>query len=350
MIEQESVWESSDDWRKGDKAMNIVYASNDGYVRHLAASMCSMLEKNRQCPDIQVYILSMDLSGDSVKKLRQLAGSYGRELAVTEMGDLRERFQGPVDTGGYDLSIMARLFMGEVLPQHVDRVIYLDCDTIVAQSLEKLWDTKLEGHILGAVMEPTIYREVKESVGLGPAEPYYNSGVLLVDLALWRREKVQGRLLDFWTQKEGKLFASDQDVLNGVLRGRIKPLPPRYNFFTNYRYFSYEDLARRSPSYRAVTEDMFTSAKRHPSVIHYMGDERPWLRGNLNHYRRAYDMYLEKTPWAGTPREKGSELYMLAYHMLDYVTVLYPEIRWLISRHFGMKLVESRKKGDRQIS
>ncbi len=324
--------------------MNIVYGANDGYVRHLAASMCSLLEKHRHCPSVTVHVLSMGISADHVEKLRQLAGRYGRELTVVELGDLRSRFEGDVDTGGYDLSIMARLFMGEALPEDMDRALYLDCDTIVARPLKKLWDTDLGGQILGAVMEPTIYEAVKESVGLGPADPYYNSGVLLVDLKLWRRENIQGQLLDFLREKGGKLFAGDQDMLNGALKGRIKPLPPRYNFFTNYRYFSYEDLARRSPSYRAVTEDMFVTAKKHPSVIHYMGDERPWVRGNLNHYRRAYEIYLDKTPWAGAPKEKGKELYMLAYHMLDYATVLWPEVRWLISRHFGMKLVESRKK------
>ena len=74
-----------------------------------------------------------------------------------------------------------------------------------------------------------------------------------------------------------------------------------------------------------------------------MGDERPWIAGNLNHYRKAYEFYLDKTPWAKTPKEKGKELYMLAYHILDYVTVLWPEIRWLVSKKFGMKAVEARR-------
>lgn len=324
--------------------MNVVYASNDNYVRHLAASMCSLLERNKACDSITIYILSIGLSPDNVEKLRRLAGRYGRSLKTAEMGDLRDRLEGASDTGGYDISIMARLFMGEILPPEMERVLYLDCDTIVAQSLEKLWDTDLEGCVMGAVMEPTIYEAVKESIGLGETEAYYNSGVLLVDLNLWRQDKIQKQLLDFWREKEGKLFASDQDVLNGVLRRRVKMLPPRYNFFTNYRYFSYGYLTQRCPSYKEVTEEMFVLAKRHPAVIHYMGDERPWFRGNFNHYRRAYEVYAKKTPWAGIPKERGKELYMLAYHAMNYATVLWPDLRWLISRHFGMKMVESRKK------
>ncbi len=323
--------------------MNIVYAANDSYARHLGASMCSLFDRNRECRFITVYVMSLGLSEDSIRNLNQIAKQYGRKLVITEMGDLKERFYFEVDTGGYDISIMSRLFMGEILPQEIERVLYLDCDTIVAQSLKKLWDMELDGKLMGAVMEPTIYEAVKESIGLQEKDPYFNSGVLLVDLRQWRASNAQKRLLDFWEEKGGKLFASDQDVLNGALKGEILSLPPRYNFFTNYRYFSYGDFIRRSPSYQTVTKNMFVEAKKHPAIIHYMGDERPWIAGNLNHYRKAYEFYLDKTPWAKTPKEKGKELYMLAYHILDYVTVLWPEIRWLVSKKFGMKAVEARR-------
>lgn len=328
--------------------MNIVYSSNDSYVRHLGISMCSLFDRNRNCPSITVYILSLGLAEENRKKLEQIAGQYGRKLVFAEIGDLKSRIDFQVDTGGYDISIMSRLFMGEMLPGSVEKVLYLDCDTVVAQSLRELWNMELEGKMMGAVMEPTIYKEVKDSIGLGEQQPYFNSGVLLVDLKKWRESGVQRQLLEFWERKGGKLFASDQDVLNGALKGEIKPLSPKYNFFTNYRYFSYGDLICHSPSYKAVTEEMFVNAKKHPSIIHYMGDERPWIAGSLNHYRKAYEYYQAKTPWANTPKEKGKELYMMAYHLLDYATVLWPEVRWLISRKMGMKAVEARTKKQRE--
>lgn len=323
-----------------------VYASNDGYARHLGTSMCSLFDKNRDFPKIHVYVLSMGLSEESRAALLQVSERFKRKLTFVEMGDLRDRFDYEVDTGGYDISIMLRLFMGEMLPETVERVLYLDCDTVVVRSLKRLWRENLCGNIAGAVMEPTIYQAVKESVDLTPEEPYFNSGVLLVDLKRWREEDVQQKLLDFWREKGGKLFASDQDVINGTLKGRIRALKPEYNFFTNYRYFSYGTLVRHAASYRVVPREDFRAAKRHPVIIHYMGDERPWIAGNLNHYRLAYEKYLAQTPWAGTPKETGKELYMLAYHMLDYVTAVCPAVRWEISRRLGMKLVERRSKGE----
>lgn len=324
--------------------MNILYASNDGFARHLGTSMYSLFDKNQGAERIAVYVLSLGLSEENIGKLQEIADKFGRELVILEMGDIREKFAFDVDTGGYDISIMGRLFMGEMLPETVERVLYLDCDTVVVRPIEKMWKEDLGGAVFGAVMEPTIYEAVKESIGLEKEDGYYNSGVLLVDLKRWREEHVQEMLMRFLKEKGGALFASDQDLLNGALKGRIHTLMPVCNFFPNYRYFSYKTLVEHAPSYRAVSKAEFLKAKKHPMIIHYMGDERPWIRGNLNHYRLAYEKYLAMTPWAGTPKEKGKEIYMLIYHAMDYATAICPEIRWYISKKFGMKAVMSRKK------
>lgn len=323
--------------------MNVVYASNDNYARHLAVSLYSLLDKNREAGTIEVFILSMNLSDQTKKRLQMTAQPFGRRVTFLELGDLKERFSYEVDTGGFDLSIMARLFMGEVLPKEVGRVLYLDCDTVVLASLERLWEMELGSYMLGAVMEPTIYPSVKEGIGLSPEAPYFNSGVLLIDLKRWKEENAQKQLLDFYRSMGGKLFAGDQDTINGALKGRIKPLSPRYNFFTNYRYFHYRHLVRLSPVYGNITKNGFKEAKRHPVILHFMGDERPWKQGNRNHYRKAYEHYLAQTPWAGTPKEKGSRFYMVIYHLMDYLTYVCPFFRDLVSRRFGMQVIESRK-------
>lgn len=327
------------------KSMNIVYASNDRYARHLAVSLVSLLDHNKDVGDLRIFVLSLNLSEKVKERLKKAAAGFGRELKFLELGDLKERFSYQVDTGGFDLSIMARLFLGEVLPEEIERVLYLDCDTVVLSSLRKLWGTDLGDAVLGAVMEPTIYPAVKEKIGLLPSEPYYNSGVLLIDMVQWRAENVQQMLLDFYRSMDGKLFAGDQDTINGALKGRIKSLSPRYNFFTNYRYYRYSHLTRLSPIYKVIGEGELGAAKKRPAILHFMGDERPWKEGNLNHYRKAYEYYLARTPWAKTPRDKGSRLYMAAYHLMDYATFLCPLMRDTISARFGMQVVNSRKKG-----
>lgn len=323
--------------------MNVVYASNDNFARHLGTSLCSLLDHNQLMKEIDIYVLSVGMSNQCKDQLRLIGERFGRPMYIIELGDMEARFKHRINTGGFDISTLSRLFVSEVLPESVERILYLDCDTVILKPLQKLWDLDLRGKLLAAVMEPTIYQCVKEEIGLEERDPYFNAGVLLIDLKLWREQDVQTKLLDFYRDCGGSLFACDQDLINGTLKGQIRPMSPGYNFFTNYRYFKYEELVKQSVSYQAVPKEIFQHAKRHPSIIHYMGDERPWIAGNLNHYRRAYELYLDQTPWRGALKEPRKRFYMLAYHGMDYLTFLWPSSRRLISRKLGMK-VRDRKK------
>lgn len=324
--------------------MVAAYASNDGYARHLAASMCSLFDNNQSEETIRVYVLSNRLSEENIGKLRSIADKYGREMVVVELGDVRSRFPYEIDTRGFDVSALSRFFMAEMIPAHEERILYLDCDTIVKDSLAPLWELPLEGYALAAAMEPTVGMNIKGQIDLTKEDAYYNSGVLLINLAYWRQENVQTKLIDFYREKEGKLFACDQDTINGALRGQIKPLDPRYNFFTNLTYFPYSSLVVRTAGYAAVTKEQLKAAKKNPAVLHYLGDERPWKRGNLNPYRKYYTKYLEMTPYAGTKKETGKELYLLIYHLMEWMTMVCPEARFAINDTMGMWVIDRRSR------
>lgn len=324
---------------------NIIYASNDGYAGHLAASLYSLLDNNRNIPFMDIYVLSVGMNRDYQERLASVAEKFGRRLHVLEMGDLKERFHFDIDTRGFDISAMARLFAPEVMPERVGRALYLDCDTIVCGSIRPLYETDLGANLVGMVMEPTVYKEMKDSIGMGPGDPYYNSGVLLMDLEGWRKEDVLGQMLAFYKSRQGRLFACDQDTINGTLRGRIFTLPVKYNYFTNYRYFRYSTLVSLCAAYGETGEEAYRMAARAPVIVHYPGDERPWVKGNHNHFRRLYEYYLDKTPWRGTPKQSGKELYMQLWWVFNHLSWLCPPFRLWISRRLGMRLIDSRKKG-----
>ena len=160
-----------------EETANIIYASNDGYAGHLAASMYSLLDNNRNIRNMDLYVLSAQMCQEYKDRLVDMAGAFHRTLYVVELGDLRQRFDFEIDTRGFDISAMGRLFAPQVLPGTVKKALYLDCDTIVCQSIRPLYETGLGDALVGMVMEPTVYREMKESIGLGKDDPYYNSGV-----------------------------------------------------------------------------------------------------------------------------------------------------------------------------
>ena len=326
------------------KPINIIYASNDGYACHLGASLYSLLDNNRSIPRLEIYVLSVGMSRRFENRLKAIGARFGRQVHMAEMGELRKRFPYEVDTRGFDISAMARLFAPEVLPASVDRALYLDCDTIVRGGIRGLYQTDLKGNLAGMVMEPTVYEKMRESIGLKRDDPYFNSGVILMDLEAWRREGTLKVLLDFYRERGGNLFACDQDTLNGALRGRILSLPPKYNFFTNYRYYRYPTLAGQCRAYGQVGETAFREARKNPVIIHFLGDERPWIAGSRNHYKKLYLGYLARTPWKGMPLVKGKWLYMQAWWALNQITRLCPAFRFFISRHLGMRVIDGRKK------
>lgn len=321
--------------------MNIVYVSNEKYVPHLAASLCSVAENNRSEDVLDFYIISTGISDASLKKLAALCDSYGRKMYVSDLSNIRDRIasENPVFIRKFDISILGRFFLSELLPTDLDKVLYLDCDTITTASLHEIY-TLLpeEGKILAAVMEPTIYKSTKDMLGMGVNDPYFNSGVLLIDLKAWRSFEADRRLREYYESISASSVFADQDAINGLFRGYIKSLDPKYNFFTNYRYFGYKTLLGISPAYAAVSADEYAYAQQHPVIIHYAGDERPWIRGNRNPFRDEYKNYLRKTEWRNTPDEPGKDTYMLMYHLMNVSTSVCPPVRKAISDVYSKKL------------
>ena len=150
----------------------------------------------------------------------------------------------------------------------------------------------------------------------------------------------KGEMLEIYDRLKDQSLFGDQDVMNVCYKGHIKTLSQKYNFFSNYRYFPYEELVKQSPAYERIPKDDYNDAKAHPVIVHYAGDERPWIRGNLNYYRRAYETYLELTPYKGTPKITGRELYMMAYHMMNLLTAVCPSARRKISEYYGTRIHE----------
>lgn len=90
--------------KENEQAVHVIYASNDGYAGHLAASLCSLLDNNRHINDLDIYVLSAQMCEAFKERLKNLAAGFGRRLYAVELGDLKERFPYKIDTRGFDIS------------------------------------------------------------------------------------------------------------------------------------------------------------------------------------------------------------------------------------------------------
>lgn len=309
--------------------MNILYTLNDKFVPQVAAGICSVCENNKQIKNITFYLISKEITDVNKKKLIEFVKKYGRNMEIIELGNIKDYFDFEFDTTGWNSIVLARLLIDKLLPEYVNKVLYLDGDTIVRGNLDELWNIDLSNNVIAASIEPTVDKERKENLGL-KGHPYYNAGVLLIDLEKWRKEKIGKKILDFYKENDGRLFANDQDAINGALKGKINMLLPKYNFYNIFYQYPYKFLKKLMNDVQYFDYGQFQKCVENPTIIHYLGEERPWRIGNHHKYKNDYDNYLNLTPWKGQNYENGWRIYFIFWYIFNFVTKPFPLIRYKI--------------------
>lgn|GEM_PF-1606596 len=131
-----------------------------------------------------------------------------------------------------NLMTYGRLFLSRLLPHH-SKVTYLDCDLVVTGDLSELDQFDLSGYPLAAVSKGTFRTALEwpvcQSLGYSLDAPYFNAGVLVLNLDCWRTEDLLGECIDFATKHSKSLFTADQTILNFVFYNNFARLPERFN-------------------------------------------------------------------------------------------------------------------------
>lgn len=323
--------------------MNILYTLNDAFVPQVATSMCSIFENNKALDDITVYLVNTDITDENKTKLHAFAKSYRRSVEFIQIDDLKHYIDFDFDTNGWSSIVLARLLVDKLLPASVDRVLYLDGDTLVLDDLKELWEMDLSTKALAMGPEPTVDANRRKELEL-KERAYHNSGVILINLKRWRDRELGKQILQYYKSKDGKLFAPDQDAINGGAIDEIVTLEPRYNFFNIYTTYPYRTLKKLSREVEFVSKDVYNNNLKQPVIIHYLGEERPWRKGNTHHYRKEYLNYLHKTPWKDAPMEEGWELYFVCFRLFNIATKPFPMLRYKIINSLIPSFMKFRKR------
>jgi lipopolysaccharide biosynthesis glycosyltransferase len=256
---------------------------------------------------------------------------------------LQKDFGFSFDTLGWSEVVVARLLADGLLPESVEKILYLDGDTIAVGSLKELWETDLEGQVLGMVAEPTANHKRKKELGL-EGRPYYNSGMMLIDLKRWREEKAGEKILKFYESRGGNLFAPDQDAISGAMADEILELMPKYNWFNIFWQYPYKALVKISRPAAWIGEEAYRDSAKDPRIIHFLGEDRPWRQGNTHRYTAEYNRYLGMTPWSGTETEKGWEVYFKLYGLFWKILKPFPILQYRIIDGLIPAMMKMRKK------
>lgn len=248
--------------------MNILITANDTYFYPASVMITSVMENNRDCR-IVFYLMYHDLDQNHRKKLRQIVSRY--ELCSIEFIFVDKDIFGnaplEAEINTYvTVEIYFRLAMGELLPKDIDRILYLDVDTIVNKMLQELYHTKLGKGITAAVcddigiyMNKKVKKRVWKNLGYREKDRYFNSGVMLIDLNEFRKNYSLKMFCSYIARNKDKLMFHDQDVLNRMLKNKVK-------------YLDYQKFNLR-PFYLPYSEKSKARLKS-AVIIHY--GEKPW--------------------------------------------------------------------------
>jgi lipopolysaccharide biosynthesis glycosyltransferase len=249
--------------------LHVCCAAEGEYVVHAAAMLDSVLFQARE-RQVQVHFLhGPKLPRNAWGLLRRVVDAGHGRLTLHSIAE--NRLAGLPSLSQFTPAMWYRTFLPELLPD-VDRVLYLDADTIVADSLEPLWELDLGDNYLAAVTNVFQRNHLQrpKELGLAGPEVYFNSGVLLMNLEQMRADGAAEAVRSYARAHTRELEWPDQDALNVVLGSRRKELHPRWNCMNSMFAFR---SARRVFGRAAVRE-----ARSRPGIRHFEGpaENKPW--------------------------------------------------------------------------
>ena len=269
-----------------EKAINLLVSLDQNYLPQLRVMLTSFFLNNPGAA-CRVYLLHSGIPGDALARLDADAARLGYTLCPVAVDDAL--FQGAPVTRQYPKEMYYRLLAAQLLPQDLDRALYLDPDTLVINPVQPLWQMDMQGCLFAAAAH-TGKTELANNVNrlrLGTEQNYYNSGVLLIDLARCRQEIVPDEIFAFVRAHAPELLLPDQDVLNALYADRILELD---DAVWNYDARNYSNYLVRS-----YGEADLPWVMQHTAVLHFCGKAKPWKPRYRHRFGVLYLHYMQLT-------------------------------------------------------
>lgn len=262
--------------------MNILVTVNSNYLYPLKVMLWSLFFNNPN-QEIDIYLIHSSVTDDEMEDLRRHIARFDQRLFAIKIDDCL--FDKAPVLMHYTKEMYYRLLAHKCLPESLDKILYLDPDILVINSIEKLYNIDLKNYLYAAAFHDRV--PVKEINRLRlkayEIDEYYNSGVLLMNLPLLRQRVNEAEIFDFVENKKHKLILPDQDILNALFGKNIKKLDEiKYNYDT--RYYQYHKLLSNGQI------DM-NYVIRNTSILHFCGKKKPWHKTYSGKFYSLYKHY-----------------------------------------------------------
>lgn len=274
--------------------LDIVACTDKRNIMPTGVMMCSVCVNNADLNILFHIITDTDVTEEDYNDLAAVVAPYNKASVrfyyVSEqvLGNSFPKLDNKITRTAY-----FRLYITDILPASINKVLYLDGDVIVRHSVKELWDMDLSDFAIAAVpdmRESTTDRY--DGLGYSKSLGYFNSGVLLINLAYWRQHQVTKQFKEFIRNRSEAILYWDQDVLNYIFREQKMTLPIKYNFQHGFLWKNPRcDWSRHGNEVKEARQD--------PVIVHFTGD-KPWIYSyDPNPFRSTFLKYQKMTRWKG---------------------------------------------------
>ena len=264
--------------------MELLVTVDKNYIPPLQVMLTS-LYMNNPGEDVELYLLHSKLQEKEMEPLEKQCVRLGYKFFPVKIEDSWFA-QAPV-TKQYPREMYYRLLAPCLLPQKLHRILYLDPDILVINSLRPLWETDMKGRLFAAAAHTgkTNLANNINQVRLGTTNKYFNSGVLLINLDQGRKEILPEEIFQYAGEHAKELLLPDQDILNAVFGSRTLELD---DYLWNYDARNYSTYLLRSGGVCDMDWVMGNTG-----ILHFCGKTKPWQAGYIHRFGILYKHYMQ---------------------------------------------------------
>lgn len=257
--------------------INVLFGSSMEYQQHVGCIIASILANSKHPEDeYHFYIMSSNFLTKTKNYFEQLKNIRPCEITFFKIND--RDFDGMVhDWLGVPTYYRLKIF--DLLTTE-DKILYLDSDVIVRDDIRNLYSTDITDYYCAGI-EDKMNINMRPRVQMTEADTFINAGVLLLNLAKCREDKIHKKM---FAELKKSTYWNDQDAINFCMKGHIKLVDLKWNVM-----FPYPNTYKDQKHYQEVAQN--------PSILHYTLTNKPWVPGSNPYMKLDYFKYLKLTPW-----------------------------------------------------
>ncbi len=254
--------------------ISVFLATDDNYAKFAATVFRSIRANTKR--ELLFFVLTKGLTADNRRKIAESAGGVEVRFLGIDAKQF-ESFKVDVHLGYITMETCFRYLIPELCPE-IDKAVYIDCDTVCLDDIGKFYDIDISG-LYAAVVRERRNRD------------YFNAGVMLLNCAKLRADNMSEKFMQKTRELNGVSQYLDQDVLNILLKGKVKFASPRWNM-TPFIF------SKRGGLHSGELAEILDN----PGIVHMCGSDKPWTnpRGlNASPFAPLFFAYLKDTPFGG---------------------------------------------------